>query len=65
MTTGKMHPATARPARRRAELRELDALMREPGGLAALPPPRPLHKMAAARSPRTSPHTRGGAAPKE
>lgn len=39
---------------RQAELRELAALMRERGGLAALPPPRPLHKMAAvADSPTT------------
>jgi hypothetical protein len=55
VTGGKMHSGTARPARRRAELRELDALMRAPGGLAALPPPTPLHKMAAAapERPRT------------
>ena len=51
---------------RQAELRELAALMRERVGLAPLPIPTPLHKMgAAARGPRTSPHTRGGAAPKE
>jgi hypothetical protein len=31
---------TARPS-----LRELDRLMRQPGTLATIPPPRPLHKM--------------------
>jgi len=32
---------------RQAELAELARLMRERGGLAPLPPPVPLHKMAA------------------
>ena len=34
-----------RLAERLAELRELDGAMRQPGSLAPLPPPRPLHKM--------------------
>ena len=35
-----------RLAARLAEWRQLDALVRERGGLTALPPPTPLHKMA-------------------
>jgi hypothetical protein len=34
--------------KRLAEWRHLDGAMRKPGSLAALPPPPPLHKMAAA-----------------
>jgi len=66
VTVGRTHPTYRdRRDRRPADLDAVDRLMRERGALAALPPPTPLHKMAAARSPRTSPHTRGGAAPKE
>lgn len=44
---------TARDLKRRqAELSRLEALMRKPGSLPALPPPLPLHKMGAARGKR-------------
>jgi hypothetical protein len=44
--------AGLRPADRRrltgrlAELRAVDSIMREPGGLAAAPEPEPLHRLA-------------------
>jgi hypothetical protein len=53
-----------RLTRRLAELRDLADTMRKPGGMPAVPEPPALHRMAG-RGPRTSPHTRGGAAPKE
>jgi hypothetical protein len=43
-----------RLAERLAELRELDGAMRQPGGMPAVPPPRPLHKMAAAAASTTT-----------
>ena len=41
-----------RLAARLAEWRQLDALVRERGGLTALPPPTPLHKMASGTAER-------------
>jgi hypothetical protein len=46
-----------RLAARLAELRDLAGVMRERGGLPALPPPRPLHKMAAAADSPTTEKT--------
>lgn len=50
---------------RQAELRELAALMRERGGLAPLPPPTPLHKMAAAAPERPRTQEAGQSRPME
>ena len=58
--------ATSRAERaRQAELRELAAMMRERGALAALPPPTPLHKMAAAAPERPRTQEAGQHQPKE
>jgi len=51
--------------KRLGEWRDLAGAMRQPGGMPAVPEPPALHQMATARGPGTSPHTRGGAAPKE
>jgi hypothetical protein len=48
VTARKMHPSRAERARR-AELRELAALMRERVGLAPAPMPMPLHRMGQRR----------------
>jgi hypothetical protein len=51
MTARKMHPAERR---RRSELAELARLMREPGGMPAVPEPPTLHQMAAAAASATT-----------
>ena len=59
--------ARERLAKRLAELRGLDAMMRQPGGMPAVPVPPPLHKVArrgqVSQPVKGNDHDRGGQHP--
>ncbi len=58
-------PTLPETSRRRGDLDAIDRLMRERVGLAPAPVPVPLHKMAAAMTPKTSAGSPPAAAPTE